>query len=147
MVRGRAGNCQRPAARRVYIFLPERLYPWLLRFPPDAGVCVLAHYFFLRKFGESYFMNMTNYVMITMLIYEIYGVGNPQAYICRRWLHMEHARYALSTHPTVLYSNLRWFAVASVVFMNGVIVDERRAIAVYPVFIFYTFIAWLIMLQ
>lgn len=40
-----------------------------------------------------------------------------------------------------------WSTQASVVFMNGVIADERRAIAVYPVFIFYTFIAWLIMLQ
>jgi protein YIPF6 len=42
-----------------------------------------------------------------------------------------------STHPPT----------ASVVFMNQVICEERRMLAVYPVFFFYTFIAWMILLQ
>lgn len=37
--------------------------------------------------------------------------------------------------------------IASVVFMVQVIRAERRALAVYPVFLFYTFIAWMILLQ
>mmetsp|Transcript_15243 Transcript_15243/g.15995 ORF Transcript_15243/g.15995 Transcript_15243/m.15995 type:complete len:197 (-) Transcript_15243:28-618(-) len=40
-----------------------------------------------------------------------------------------------------------WSTRASVVFMNQVICDERRTLAVYPVFFFYTFIAWMILLQ
>lgn len=39
------------------------------------------------------------------------------------------------------------FSLASVVFMNQVICEERRMLAVYPVFFFYTFIAWMILLQ
>ena len=37
--------------------------------------------------------------------------------------------------------------VASVVFMTQVIKEERRTLAAYPVFFFYTFISWLILLQ
>ena len=40
-----------------------------------------------------------------------------------------------------------WSTRASVVFMTRVIKEERRWLAVYPVFFFYTFIAWLILLQ
>ena len=40
-----------------------------------------------------------------------------------------------------------WSTRASVVFMTRVIKEERRLLAVYPVFFFYTFIAWLILLQ
>lgn len=43
--------------------------------------------------------------------------------------------------PFVLYP------AASVVFMVQVIKEERRMLAVYPVFFFYTFISWLILLQ
>lgn len=39
------------------------------------------------------------------------------------------------------------FFSASVVFMTQVINEERRLLAVYPVFFFYTFIAWLVLLQ
>jgi hypothetical protein len=31
--------------------------------------------------------------------------------------------------------------------MGQVIKEERRSLAVYPVFFFYTFIAWMILLQ
>lgn len=37
--------------------------------------------------------------------------------------------------------------LASVVFMIQVIKEERRTLAVYPVFFFYTFIGWMILLQ
>jgi hypothetical protein len=40
-----------------------------------------------------------------------------------------------------------WSTRASVVFMVQVIKEERRALAVFPVFFFYTFIGWLILLQ
>ena len=40
-----------------------------------------------------------------------------------------------------------WSTRASVVFMTRVIQEERRLLAVYPVFFFYTFIAWMILLQ
>jgi len=40
-----------------------------------------------------------------------------------------------------------WSTRASVVFMVQVIKEERRLLAVYPVFFFYTFIGWLILLQ
>jgi protein YIPF6 len=40
-----------------------------------------------------------------------------------------------------------WSTRASVVFMAQVIKEERRALAVFPVFFFYTFIAWMILLQ
>jgi hypothetical protein len=36
---------------------------------------------------------------------------------------------------------------ASAVFMYNVVKEERRALAVFPVFFFYTFISWLILLQ
>ena len=39
------------------------------------------------------------------------------------------------------------FCVFAVVFMVQVIKEERRALAVFPVFFFYTFIGWLILLQ
>jgi hypothetical protein len=40
-----------------------------------------------------------------------------------------------------------WSTQASVVFMSNVIKEDRRVLAVYPVFFFYTFIAWMILLQ
>jgi protein YIPF6 len=40
-----------------------------------------------------------------------------------------------------------WSTRASVVFMIQVIKEERRTLAVYPVFFFYTFIGWIILLQ
>mmetsp|Transcript_1263 Transcript_1263/g.1410 ORF Transcript_1263/g.1410 Transcript_1263/m.1410 type:complete len:196 (+) Transcript_1263:159-746(+) len=40
-----------------------------------------------------------------------------------------------------------WSTRASVVFMNNVVKEERRMLAVFPVFFFYTFISWLILLQ
>ena len=40
-----------------------------------------------------------------------------------------------------------WSTRASVVFMGQVIKEERRILAVYPVFLFYTFIAWMILVQ
>eukprot|EP01034_Spumella_vulgaris_P021420 gene21421-27450_t len=40
-----------------------------------------------------------------------------------------------------------WSTRASAVFMGQVIKEERRTLAVYPVFFFYTFIAWMILLQ
>eukprot|EP01036_Dinobryon_divergens_P028830 gene28830-37837_t len=40
-----------------------------------------------------------------------------------------------------------WSTRASVVFMMQVIKEERRTLAVYPVFFFYTFIGWMILLQ
>jgi protein YIPF6 len=40
-----------------------------------------------------------------------------------------------------------WSTKASVVFMGQVISEERRTLAVYPVFFFYTFISWMIMVQ
>jgi hypothetical protein len=40
-----------------------------------------------------------------------------------------------------------WSTRASVVFMERVVKEERRLLAVFPVFLFYTFIAWLIILQ
>jgi protein YIPF6 len=40
-----------------------------------------------------------------------------------------------------------YVSVASVVFMVQVIKEERRALAVFPVFFFYTFIGWIILLQ
>jgi hypothetical protein len=36
---------------------------------------------------------------------------------------------------------------ASVVFMEQVIKEERRLLAVFPVFFFYTFIGWMVLLQ
>lgn len=38
-------------------------------------------------------------------------------------------------------------APASVVFMEQVIKEERRLLAVFPVFFFYTFIGWMVLLQ
>jgi len=40
-----------------------------------------------------------------------------------------------------------WSTRASVVFMSQVIKEERKVLAVYPVFFFYTFIGWMILLQ
>jgi len=40
-----------------------------------------------------------------------------------------------------------WSTRASVVFMVQVIKEERRPLAVFPVFFFYTFIGWMILLQ
>ena len=38
-----------------------------------------------------------------------------------------------------------WSTRASVVFMQQVISEERKLLAVYPVFMFYTFLAWMIL--
>jgi hypothetical protein len=46
----------------------------------------------------------------------------------------------------VANGNNFWF-VASAVFMVQVIKEERRTLAVYPVFFFYIFIGWMILLQ
>mmetsp|Transcript_39667 Transcript_39667/g.78951 ORF Transcript_39667/g.78951 Transcript_39667/m.78951 type:complete len:196 (-) Transcript_39667:227-814(-) len=40
-----------------------------------------------------------------------------------------------------------WSTRASVVFMEQVIKEERRLLAVFPVFFFYTFIGWMVLLQ
>lgn len=40
-----------------------------------------------------------------------------------------------------------YVSVASVVFMEQVIKEERRLLAVFPVFFFYTFIGWMVLLQ
>lgn len=40
-----------------------------------------------------------------------------------------------------------WSTRASVVFMGEVISPERKSLAVFPVFFFYTFISWMILVQ
>ena len=40
-----------------------------------------------------------------------------------------------------------WSTRASVVFISEIIAPERRALAVYPVFFFYTFISWMVVIQ
>ena len=40
-----------------------------------------------------------------------------------------------------------WSTRASVVFIAGCIGEKRRTLAVYPVFLFYIIIAWMIMIQ
>mmetsp|Transcript_38444 Transcript_38444/g.85835 ORF Transcript_38444/g.85835 Transcript_38444/m.85835 type:complete len:190 (+) Transcript_38444:154-723(+) len=40
-----------------------------------------------------------------------------------------------------------WSTRASVIFMGQIIASERRALAVYPVFFFYAFISWLILVS
>lgn len=40
-----------------------------------------------------------------------------------------------------------WSTRASVVFIKQIIVPERKVLAVYPVFFFYSFISWMILLQ
>jgi len=40
-----------------------------------------------------------------------------------------------------------WATRASVVFIAKIIAEERKVLAVYPVFFFYTFISWMILLQ
>lgn len=40
-----------------------------------------------------------------------------------------------------------WSTRASVVFIKNIITESRSALAVFPVFFFYTFIAWMILLQ
>jgi hypothetical protein len=40
-----------------------------------------------------------------------------------------------------------WSTRASVVFLTKVIQEDRRSLAAYPVFFFYTFIGWMIVLQ
>ena len=46
-----------------------------------------------------------------------------------------------------MFCDLRALFIASVVFFKQVIQEERRVLAVFPVFLFYTFIAWMILLQ
>ena len=40
-----------------------------------------------------------------------------------------------------------WSTRASVVFIKNIISEERATLAVFPVFFFYTFIGWMILLQ
>ncbi|CAM9171976.1 unnamed protein product, partial [Phaeothamnion confervicola] len=40
-----------------------------------------------------------------------------------------------------------WATKASVVFIQEIIITERKALAVYPVFFFYAFLGWMILLQ
>jgi hypothetical protein len=46
-----------------------------------------------------------------------------------------------------LTSTFDHMIAASVVFMEQVIKEERRLLAVFPVFFFYTFIGWMVLLQ
>jgi hypothetical protein len=39
------------------------------------------------------------------------------------------------------------FPPASVVFIGQVIAPERKVLALFPVFFFYTFLAWLVLIQ
>ena len=57
------------------------------------------------------------------------------------------------TYVGVVWVNMIWLSVgfvwatrASTVFIGQYIARERRFLAVYPVFFFYTFLAWLILL-
>jgi len=47
----------------------------------------------------------------------------------------------------IVLAGFVWSTRASVVFFKQVIKEERRVLAVYPVFFFYTFIAWMVLLQ
>eukprot|EP00638_Chattonella_subsalsa_P006823 CAMPEP_0117748330 /NCGR_PEP_ID=MMETSP0947-20121206/9035_1 /TAXON_ID=44440 /ORGANISM="Chattonella subsalsa, Strain CCMP2191" /LENGTH=195 /DNA_ID=CAMNT_0005565939 /DNA_START=70 /DNA_END=660 /DNA_ORIENTATION=- len=40
-----------------------------------------------------------------------------------------------------------WATRASVVFIGQIIAPERKLLAVYPVFFFYTFISWMVLIQ
>jgi protein YIPF6 len=45
----------------------------------------------------------------------------------------------------VVAAGFVWSTRASVVFMQQIISEERKLLAVYPVFMFYTFLAWMIL--
>ena len=54
---------------------------------------------------------------------------------------------ALLVKFVVVVVGFFWSTRASVVFMSQVISAERKALAVYPVFFFYSFIAWMVLIS
>jgi hypothetical protein len=54
---------------------------------------------------------------------------------------------ALSAALTIPRTSTYLCTAASVVFMAQIISQQRKILAVYPVFFFYTFISWMILLQ
>jgi protein YIPF6 len=54
---------------------------------------------------------------------------------------------ALLVKLAVVVVGFFWSTRASVVFMSQVITPERKALAVYPVFFFYSFIAWMVLIS
>ncbi|CAM9178129.1 unnamed protein product [Choristocarpus tenellus] len=48
---------------------------------------------------------------------------------------------------TIVAVGFAWATRASKVFISQIISPERKLLAVYPVFFFYTFISWMILLQ
>ena len=77
--------------------------------------------------------------------------------ISRGWhrLCLGHSRYVCTLHRSIskqAYANLDLFLVlisssASVIFIGQVISPERKVLALYPVFFFYTFLAWMVLIQ
>ena len=53
----------------------------------------------------------------------------------------------LGTFTLIVGVGFIWSTRASSVFMVQVIKEERKVLAVFPVFFFYTFIGWMVLLQ
>ena len=61
------------------------------------------------------------------------------------WVRLVHARYTFIQRSLQLNYDCR-LHLASVVFMSQIIIPERKVLAVYPVFFFYAFIAWMVLM-
>ena len=54
---------------------------------------------------------------------------------------------AMLTLPALRARDLRPWLAASVVFMSQLVPEKRKALAVFPVLLFYVFIGWMILIQ
>lgn len=55
--------------------------------------------------------------------------------------------YTILIRTIIVVVGFVWSTRASVVFIGQIIRPERKLLAVYPVFFFYTFISWLVLIQ
>lgn len=131
-------QCNCSGYRGHNLVLPVSLHSGLL--------CLSSHPSCPRLSHHELHLQTSIFAISTHLHLIIDSLDYHQEPSGRNWLHMEYSRYC--TKPTSFTSlKLIFSFAASVVFMTQVIKEERRALAAYPVFFFYTFISWLILLQ
>ena len=61
--------------------------------------------------------------------------------------HLPFLAATFTTATTAAITNNTTVNPASVVFMSQIISPERKVLAVFPVFLFYIFISWMVLIQ
>uniref|UniRef100_I2CPI6 Protein YIPF n=1 Tax=Nannochloropsis gaditana (strain CCMP526) TaxID=1093141 RepID=I2CPI6_NANGC len=119
--------------------------------PEEQGALVFAAVFFVVWFGAAVVTMNAQLLGGTISFFQSLCILGycvfPLDIAALANLLIGLAFQSLVVKAVVVAVGFAWATRASVVFIGQVIAPERKVLALFPVFFFYTFLAWLVLIQ